>query len=306
MPLFVCEKCGCLENSHLVNKNLLETKYNYRNMIPGEMVPEFYPCMDLRDMHGHGESNILLNGQIWKDVKETRMLCSECNTGTWHGEFYKDTAMEQTKLLSTFSKLNYVTPFDHDNEAFVKVTDIDSTSDCGYIPNLEYTYLHNLFKKTFDINYNTPISDGLKDLSKKLKPSPENYGMYKKLNSFSLLFNVFKEERENFHLYLQGGFDHVNLDWEDPRDVSLIILDSIVDMNKANGLVKIILEYHNKEELVFLEMVQKYQMGFFNKVNKKIIQGPKKPHWKETQSETEKNEKLRKAEEKRLRKQQRK
>ena len=29
MPLIVCSKCGCVENTHLVNKNYIPTLYDY-------------------------------------------------------------------------------------------------------------------------------------------------------------------------------------------------------------------------------------------------------------------------------------
>ena len=57
MPLIVCSKCGCVENTHLVNKDYIPTVYNYN----GDE-STFRPNMDLRDMQGHDDFDIVVNG----------------------------------------------------------------------------------------------------------------------------------------------------------------------------------------------------------------------------------------------------
>lgn len=319
MPLFICNKCGCIENSHLVNKNLLETKYNYRNMIPGEMVPEFYPCMDLRDMHGHGESNILLNGQIWKDVKETRMLCSECNTGHWHEEFTKSFPSENTKILSLFSENGFITPYDQDDISYNRS---DDNEECGYEPNLQYYYILKLYRKMIgDNNFRGPILEDLKRRSNAIKPSTETYPEFLKYGNFLLFFDMMKEEKENFHVYLQGDGDDIE-DWSDTREIAIRLLDSVIDESKAKGLWQTLYRYHNMEnDDAFRNKIFEYKtfkkptssritnMGndIYNNAMSLVSQFgiqhfKEKAHWKDIQPQEEKERKLRLAEEKRQRK----
>ena len=66
MSLYICSKCGTIENSNLITrKNKIEgyPNYSFLEMVVGNVDDE-------------------LN---WK----CNLLCSECNSGTWHGEFDK-------------------------------------------------------------------------------------------------------------------------------------------------------------------------------------------------------------------------
>jgi len=56
-----------------------------------------------------------MDGYINGDVKTARVryMCSECNTGVWHGEFDKKLATMEEKLLASFSECNAITPLDH-------------------------------------------------------------------------------------------------------------------------------------------------------------------------------------------------
>lgn len=47
------------------------------------------------------------------DAEKADMLCSECKSGSWHGEFDKRTAEPIEVLVSKFSPLRYITPYDH-------------------------------------------------------------------------------------------------------------------------------------------------------------------------------------------------
>ena len=114
MPLFVCDKCGAVENSHCVRDKQSPPIRDYHGPIE-----DFYPNMYSMEMQGCGfevEDDIYVNGEIWKAANEVRMLCSECNTGKWHDEFTKDYATDEEKEISTHSKCKMITPFDHDIE----------------------------------------------------------------------------------------------------------------------------------------------------------------------------------------------
>jgi len=69
MSLFICNNCGCVENSALIHSGL--------------------------------------------DATRADMLCSECESGSWHGEFDKRAAKPIELLVSKFSPLGYITPYDH-------------------------------------------------------------------------------------------------------------------------------------------------------------------------------------------------
>lgn len=262
MPLIVCSKCGCVENTHLVNKDYIPTLYDYSG---DESL--FYPNMDLRDMQGHDDFDIVVNGKVWKAKDEIKMLCSECNNiNGWHNEFNKDMASGTIKELSKYSKYGYITPFDQDSEALIHNND----AEYGYEANVNYGYIFNLYRKLFNPNHTGSILDDIKDRIAKLVPSSETRNDYIKLQNFYYLYLVFRLEKDNFHLSLQGDFKHLTIDWCDTRDVCLIILDSIIDMSKAGQLVNIIETYHNVDDtsskllnrLVQYEILSKHKTNF--------------------------------------------
>ena len=76
MSLFICNKCGCVENTALASA------YEKDNN------PD-YPNMGLMEMHGYS------NGKSRVNVAPN-MLCKLCNTGNAHGEFeyHKPTDVE--------------------------------------------------------------------------------------------------------------------------------------------------------------------------------------------------------------------
>jgi len=78
MSLFICSDCGCVENS-----NLCTPAYSVDEKEDG------FPNMSSMAMHGF---------DVEYDKTGVRspvvLLCSECNTGTWHGEFPKEKATE--------------------------------------------------------------------------------------------------------------------------------------------------------------------------------------------------------------------
>ncbi len=68
MGLFVCSECGCVENTNCATIGI--------NNDPN------FPNLRTMAMHGFGK--------LYEETKikqPEHMLCSKCNTGTWHGEW---------------------------------------------------------------------------------------------------------------------------------------------------------------------------------------------------------------------------
>jgi len=86
MSLFICSQCSCVDNNNLIE--------------PG--TDEKYPNLAQMDMMEISE----INGK-------SRMLCSECNTGKWHGEFSKHMPTEIEKEYTKYSEYGFCTVFDH-------------------------------------------------------------------------------------------------------------------------------------------------------------------------------------------------
>lgn len=316
MPLIICNKCGCIENTHLSNKfePYVPTIYNY----DGDE-DKFFPHMSRMEMDGHDTEDIIVNGRVWKRKDETMYLCSSCNVGVWHNEFPKTFPSEKTKILSLFSKGGFITPFDQDDISYIRD---DDNEECGYSPNLQYYYILKLYRKMIgDNNFRGPILEDLKRRSNAIKPSTETYPEFLKYGNFLLFFDMMKEEKENFHVYLQGDGDDIE-DWSDTREIAIRLLDSVIDESKAKGLWQTLYRYHNMEnDDGFRNKIFEYKtfkkpsssritnMGndIYNNamslVNQFGIQHFKeKAHWKDIQPQEEKERKLRLAEEKRQRK----
>lgn len=275
MPLFICSECGCVENSHLVNKTGKDTIYKHNNSIPGEMEPKFYPHMDLTDMMAsYDHEDILLNGRIYKGKNEIKMLCSECNTGEHHNEFTKTEPTELDKEIALYSKYNMITPFDHESGALIKCDDTISE----YQVWDKYRALHYAFRDLFKTKYTDHISD------------------FKK-NFFPLMYHVLMEDRMNFEVH--GTYERTN--WNDEYDVLLHLRDAMTyeHESKSQTFNALMYKHGYNKNITGVDIIDAVlNPYFFSKIDSK-------PHWKETQPIEEKNEKLRKAEEKRLRKQQR-
>jgi len=83
MSLFICDTCGCVDNTSCNNPPYDNVGLN----------PDF-PNLHGMEMAGFGS-----------DYEETgirspkQLLCSECNTGTWHGEFPKNKATEAEIIM---------------------------------------------------------------------------------------------------------------------------------------------------------------------------------------------------------------
>jgi len=103
MSLFICMKCGCIENTNLVSKNLDRNNKDYPNMSLMEM-------------------------DCYLDVVDNKPLdkyyiCSECNTGKWHGEFEKSYPNEIEKEIAKYSERNMITPHDQPEGCITGVCD---------------------------------------------------------------------------------------------------------------------------------------------------------------------------------------
>ena len=79
MSLFVCFECGAIENTNCCN--------NYRGVRDNSK-----RNWSQMEMHGFRNDEIM-------DRSNTILLCSECNTGTWHGEFPKCQASDAERLM---------------------------------------------------------------------------------------------------------------------------------------------------------------------------------------------------------------
>lgn len=91
MGLIVCDECKCIENTNLTG------------VINRDNLKEGYPNLSFMAMRGFNEA------KIGDERGEIRMLCSECNTGTWHGEFEKRQATDIELALSELNSEREIT-----------------------------------------------------------------------------------------------------------------------------------------------------------------------------------------------------
>ena len=79
MSLFVCMECGCVENT------------NCNNPRDGSLAGDHgFPNLHTMEMHGFDAAYEASGTELANRTRSPqRMLCSECNTGTWHGEWEK-------------------------------------------------------------------------------------------------------------------------------------------------------------------------------------------------------------------------
>lgn len=80
MSLFICDKCGCVDNT-----NLNHPPYDMQG------IDEGFPNLHSMEMAGFRYAE---DGITPLSREEPKLLCSECNTGKWHGEFAKCEATE--------------------------------------------------------------------------------------------------------------------------------------------------------------------------------------------------------------------
>ncbi len=87
MSLFICDTCGCVDNTSC-------------NHPPYDMVgiDPNYPNMHSMEMAGFRYDE---DGRTDLPREEPILLCSECNTGKWHGEFPKEKATEAEIMMGS-------------------------------------------------------------------------------------------------------------------------------------------------------------------------------------------------------------
>jgi len=192
---------------------------------------------------------------------EKRWLCSECNTGVWCGEFEK-TMPDDTELeIAKYSECNMITPYDHPDGC------ITGGYDNYYV---DERYL--LFVDIFGRNVN---SDN------------------------NLLFRVYLEDRMNFSVTclekLKSIKDNMGDLTED--DIKEAIRSYAIYRERCNSKTydKIIFGYGGHSKKMLMATMASYVAMAGLDLN---MIGPKhvsKPHWKEVQSEDNKDKALKKA-----------
>lgn len=327
MSLFICSKCRVIEN-HSCNGSKKEIGSNG------------YPNIGLMDMQGYGDDVYIsdVNGIpiLFKEKSEVMMLCSQCNTGEWHNEFDREIPSMDSddEYLARYSKFNYITVSDHDDRvikrnddgtfslANPRLRDFADWMLSGYnkhynlnesniikiatadirvkyilelflenMNHFEYTVIERLFEEAIPGDAVYQLSLFAKDCipdsriaNSKVISMLERYVAIARRNNVQpeTVMDEFIRLERFVILSTQIERNHGRMSFEDN------ILDAIASLSSVTGIKT------NQDELKeLLENVRK-NSGMYSK--------PKKPHWKETQSEDDKNERLRKAKEKRLRK----
>lgn len=327
MSLFLCMKCGVVEN-HSCCSSKVETDISN------------YPHMGLMDMQGYGDDIYVLDMNnepvLFKEKSEVMMLCSQCNTGIWHNEFERKIpdADSDDVYLSKYSGYNYTTISDHPagvvkrngdgtfSLSSPKLKDFADWIISGYnkhyktnetnvfkiakndirvryildlllenMDSFECTVTERLFDEAMagDAVYQLSLfaKDCIPDsriANSKVISMLERYIAIARRNNIQpeSVVDEFVQLERFVILSTQIERNHGRMSFEDN------ILEAIASLSSITGVKT------NQDELKeLLESVRK-NSGMYSK--------HKKPHWKETQSEDDKNEKLRKAEEKRLRK----
>jgi len=85
VSLFICDKCRCVDNT-----NCNEPPYNEAEL------DKNYPNLCGMEMYGFD-----LEYEKTGIRSQRQLLCSECNTGKWHGEFAKEKATEAEIIMGS-------------------------------------------------------------------------------------------------------------------------------------------------------------------------------------------------------------
>jgi len=243
MSLFICMECGCIENTNLVSKNI-------------DTNPE-YPNLHRIQMDGFNFDT--------PEIGEVKYLCSECNTGIWHGEFEKREADDIEKEIASYSKSNMTTPADHPEGCITG----------GYHVGDRYRLFVKLFGK-----------DVGRDNNK--------------------LFRIYLEDRMNFNIgclyYLNDivdkGFSLTEDDVKNAMSRSQIY-SGTNDVKSKTYLREVIgiSSYGGKKGGMMLAgLAAMASMNIDEMIDNRLTDKfSKKKHWKELQSESDKDLKVRKA-----------
>jgi len=248
MSLFICMECGCVENSNLVSENINTN-------------PE-HPNLCRMEMDGYNYVN--------DERGEVKYLCSECNTGTWHGEFKKTEATETEKEIASYSATNMITPADHPEGCIAGGYD-------NYYVDDKYKLFVKLFGKDVNRDNNKLFRIYLEDRMN------FNINCLLKLDiNASIGFGPSEEDIKNAMARSQIYFNS-------PTDIkSKTYLKEVLGINSSFRRRKSGLMLDGIATMFGLDMDSMVDSHFRNK-------NPKEKHWKETQSETDKDLKLRKA-----------
>ena len=241
MSLFICKECGCIENTNLVDRNIDANK-EFPNLCVMEMDGFFF------DQEERGE---------------VRYLCSECNTGTWHGEFPKEQANDIEKEIASFSKKGFTTPSDHPDGCLT-----------GGFDNYHVDERYKLFVDIFGSDV-----------------SSEN----------NLLFRVYIEDMFNFSVSCLEWLRDVKEAYGSLTDDDIKeamrkspIRKGISEIN-SETYRRVILGYGGKKALMATMAGYMAMTGIDLYDAPKSLSHVKKKHWKETQDDADKEKALRKA-----------
>ncbi len=131
MSLFICSECGCVENTSCMSPPYDKSKW------PKEF--SHMPNLFLMQMQGYDDG--------YKDQPfgkyESRMLCSECNTGQWHDEWEKSMPTHVEKLMADRSQFGI------------------------YTSHIMYRYNGDYPEGTAEALLSTPLYNELEDMEKK-------------------------------------------------------------------------------------------------------------------------------------------
>ena len=110
MSKFICTNCGCVDRLQDI-----PTTEMFKGMDEEGVLDGNFPNMSKTEMMGQKSKDTILvsTGETYKYASDVRMLCSECNTGIWHGKFEKVMPTEEETLISLFSSYKAIEPFDH-------------------------------------------------------------------------------------------------------------------------------------------------------------------------------------------------
>jgi len=202
---------------------------------------------------------------------EVRYLCSYCNTGVWHGEFPREQATDKEKEIASFSERNMVTPCDHPEGC------ISGEYDNYYVDD-RYKLFVDIFGK--DVNKDN-----------------------------NLLFRVYIEDRRNFNITcleeLKSIKDKMGSITEDNIKEAIRKSQVYSDITsiKSGTYKRVIFGYGSSKKAMMATMAGYMAMAgldldmYTNRTKQQC-----KPHWKKTQSESDKELRLKHAELKRLKK----
>ena len=271
MSLYICQSCGCVENTALC------APYHQKDLVRNLD----YPNMALMEMQGFGEDETFVGKVMhyqWKRPNQILMLCSECNTGKWHGEFKKEKATDIDKVNALYSKYNSITPYDHEH-GVLEGWDTDRAG--------RPTTCISGYKVTDVISWMT---------SQIAEQESISFEQAAKLVTKHPLYKIYSEDIQNFNIDCLYHLDNSYTE----KDLLLALKESQKDINKSKS--QTFYKIARSRGWLKNNTLKKFAMfaGMAGiDVSEVIESGVRKsftkPHWKETQSNRERELKLEKA-----------